>query len=211
MRAFQYKDIPRPELSIQIHQMLKLDSIDLEIGAGRGLHAVRYCEANPERPLLAIERTHNKFSALQGRKENHPLLKCLVPLQADAISVIAHFVRSNQLARIFLLYPNPNIKRKHAHLRWHNSPFMEVLHEKLKRGGTLTLATNFEWYAEEAKTQMTEQWGFELLSHQKLNQESIRPRTHFEKKYLARGEICHDLVFAKPASVCAKFESQSSL
>lgn len=168
---------------------------DLEIGAGQGLHAIRYCQAHPTRTLVAIERTHTKFARLQSRRARHPELYGLWPVQADALAVVAHFVQPAQLDRVFMLYPNPNAKPKHAHLRFHNSPFMGHLRLKMKPGAELHLATNLQWYADEAKAALTGNWGFQLLEERELHGPQVVPRTHFEKKYLVRGEHCYDLRF----------------
>jgi tRNA G46 methylase TrmB len=166
---------------------------DLEIGAGQGLHAVAYCKAHPDRTLIAIERTHGRFHALAQRHQNHPDLHNLIVVHADAVSVATRLLRPDSLARIFLLYPNPYPKTKQANQRWHNMPFMGFLLERLKAGGELTLATNIPEYAEEARTRFTEIWGLSLIG-------DVAPRegrTHFERKYLARGEACRNLTFRK--------------
>ena len=196
-REFKPTAIPRPDLPAEVARRLAQGGFDIEIGAGQGLHAVRYCQANPDRTLLAVERTHTRFARLNNRRLRHPELKGLLPLQSDAMSVIAHYVTNGQLQRVFLLYPNPNPKRKQANLRWHNSPFMGHLHAKMHTGAELHLATNFKWYAEEAKAIMTSVWGFELAMEVELHGDNVEPRTHFEKKYLARGETCYDFVFRK--------------
>lgn len=76
-------------------------------------------------------------------------------------------------------------------------PFMAVLKQRLIPGGELILATNIEHYADEAQEQMTSEWKFILTSRSLVSNQSS-PRTHFEKKYLERGERCWNLTFVKP-------------
>lgn len=193
MRAFDPRHVPRPELALALPLT---GPLDLEIGAGQGLHAIRYAQAHPERTLLAVERTRGKYEKMAGRKQAHPELRNLHVLHADAVSVVTHYLTPQSIDRVFVLYPNPNPKAKHANLRFHNSPFMALLRERLKPGGELHLATNLPWYAHEAKLKLIEQWSFELVSQRELRS-GFPPRTHFERKYLERGEVAYDFVFRR--------------
>lgn len=194
MRPFRVDKVPNPVLAESLKNELKDGFADIEIGAGQGLHAIRYGLAHPHRKLLAIERTTEKFERFRGRLLKHPGIKNVIPAHADAVSIIAHNVPNQSVERFFLLYPNPYPKQKQRNLRWHNSPFMGCLIDKLKPNGRLHLSTNLSWYAEEAKHVLTETWPMTLA----LDSRVIDPRlaqTHFERKYLARGEVCYRMVF----------------
>ena len=170
--------------------------VDLEIGAGQGLHPIQYCKSNPGRTLIAVERTRNRFKNLDSRRNGHPDLHNLIIARADAMAFVAHFVPDQALDRVFLLYPNPYPKSAQANLRWHRSPFMQFLKQKMKPMATLHLATNLQWFAAEAVCYMNRDHHFRTVVQRKLDA-SHPARTHFELKYLARGETCFDLVFEK--------------
>ncbi len=73
-------------------------------------------------------------------------------------------------------------------------PFMGFLLERLKTNARLILASNCELYVREAQQSFQENWGQEDVSLSPLGEEVRRtPRTHFEKKYLERGEACFQL------------------
>jgi tRNA G46 methylase TrmB len=196
MRAFTSLSIPRPK----IHFTMPLSAaLDLEIGAGQGLHAVRYCQANPERVLMAVEKTSGKYARLEGRRRHHPELTNLHVIHADAVAFVRHYLSDRCLDRVFLLYPNPHPKARQANLRWHNRPFLSLLLQRMKEGAELTLATNMEWYAIEAKNTLCDRWGLDLIKEDLMT--LPKARTHFEKKYLERGEACRNLVFRKPSGL----------
>ena len=198
MRNFT-QNIPKPNLEFNFAALSQnYEAMDLEIGAGKGLHAIKYCQANPDRMLLAVEKTHVRFSSLTQRKENHPHLANLVTVQADATAFVSHFLPHQSLDRVFLLYPNPYHKLKHANLRWHNRSFFAELLKKMKFGAELTVATNLEWYAQEAAQTFQKQWQLEITDLSAVDPQ-IPPRTHFEKKYLLRGETCWNLKFRRLA------------
>lgn len=194
MRAFDASNLPRHPLPDHLSEVIGGASLDLEIGAGQGLHAINYSLRHPDRRLLAVERTINRFKQLQRRFSEHGRPANLFPVHADAVSVVSHWLRDTSLERVFLLYPNPYPKAKQANLRWHNMPFMAQLLRKMKAHGRLTLATNIASYKDEAKSVMRSQWGMNLIAEELVE---ASPRTHFEKKYLERAEPCWNLVFEK--------------
>jgi tRNA (guanine-N7-)-methyltransferase len=197
MRAFKAQNVPRLQIELNIPGLLEAGPIDLEIGAGQGLHAVRYAQANPSRTLIAVERTSFKFSRMKSRATRHSGLSNLIPVHADAVSLVTHCIPPASLDRVFLLYPNPYPKAKQANLRWCNSPFMAELMRKIRPGGEIYLATNLEWYAAESRDKLVAQWGLHLAGERRVSP-AEPPRTHFEKKYLERGESCFDLQFQLP-------------
>ena len=127
---------------------------------------------------------------------NHSELTNLRVFHADAVAFVTHFLGPATLDRVFLLYPNPYAKAKHANLCWHNRPFFRQLLNAMKPGSELTMATNLEWCAAEARAAFQNTWQLQEVSFAIIAPESV-PRTHFEKKYLARGEKCWNLVFQK--------------
>jgi tRNA (guanine-N7-)-methyltransferase len=171
--------------------------IDLEIGCGVGWHPIRYATDNPNRRLIAIEHTREKFDSFQGRIEKHQLDN-LLPVHADAVRWVTHHLRPSSIDRVFLLYPNP--EPGNPAKRWLRSSFFYRLLEVLKPGGEITLATNIDSYFKEALQFAREVWNLEIASQSVLKTPAPAgiPRTHFETKYLLRGETCFDVTFRKP-------------
>lgn len=177
------RDLQRPGVAV--------GPLDLEIGCGVGWHPIAYAQANADRRLIAIEHTRAKFESFERRLQKHNLAN-LLAVHADAVRWITHAIGNESLDRVFILYPNPEPQAKNK--RWFRMPFMEELLRKLKPNGTITLATNIGEYAAEAREYAMQHWGLELVKESTPR----KPRTHFEKKYLERGEECFDLVFRKP-------------
>jgi tRNA (guanine-N7-)-methyltransferase len=192
MRKFDLSHIPRPEVRVVLP--LSFQNLDIEIGCGVGFHPIDYAKKNPERLLVAIEKTKEKFDKFLGRLKNHPQIKNVVPVHTNAVWWIAHEVKPETVDRYFILYPNPY--PKDAQKRFFQMPFMNHLVETLKPGGTITLATNEKYYFEESLKNAQEIFGLKVIE-EKIIDPSEKPRTHFEKKYLERGETCYNLVLEK--------------
>lgn len=187
MRIFKPDSIPQPRSTA----MAPSHKFDLEIGPGVGLHPLHYALANPDRTLVAIERTAEKYEKFLRRYQNHGAPKNLIPIHDDAIHWITHRVDEASLARVFALYPNPEPGNKNQRLAF--MPFVDFLHSRMDVDSELIIATNIESYAQECREHLVER-GFRLYQD---NSPSLPGRTHFEHKYLQRGETCFNLVFKK--------------
>lgn len=163
--------------------------VDLEIGCGVGLHPILYAKANPGRLLIAIERTTEKFEKFSRRLERHPEITNLVAVHADAVAWATHFAPSGALDRVFILYPNPYPKNPQA--RWIRMPFFKTLLEKTRPGGEIELRTNLSDYAGEIR-RYAPHWGISNIQETSVEQ----GETHFERKYLERGETCTRIVLS---------------
>lgn len=201
MKTFRPEKVPVPsfpgwsELSIP-----GAPPTDIEIGTGVGWHAIQYGQKHPDRRLVAIEHTTEKFEKFRRRLENHPALTNVHAVHANAVHWITHFVASESIEKIITLFPNPYPKASQSNKRWHRMPFLERLVDSLKIGGTWTLATNEDYYWREAVEVLRSHPRLQLIEMLAYSQNSPppwSPRSHFEKKYLQRGETCTQLVFRR--------------
>lgn len=172
----------------------------MEIGAGKGKHAIQFASSNKDKHLIAIERTREKFNAFQKQAALGELNN-LTFVHADAIAFCVHFIAPNSLDGVFILYPNPEPHNKNQ--RWLNMPFFEFLLSRLKVGGFIIIASNIESYMDEACQLLDEVW---QLPYTKRAIDSTSARTHFEIKYLARGELCQEIILTKPACYQTRFD-----
>lgn len=170
--------------------------LDVEIGCGVGWHPISYAQHNPQRHLIAIEHTREKFDRFKTRLKTNAFLPNLFPVHADATLWLDRNLEANSIDRVFILYPNPEPKAPNK--RWLRSPFMHRILELLRPEGELQLATNECDYFSEALTYAKGYWNLELVEMRELKKsDDLRARTHFERKYLARGETCFDVVWRK--------------
>jgi tRNA (guanine-N7-)-methyltransferase len=192
-RTFKAEKVLKPKKLEPFRVPEGFKNLDIEIGCGVGWHPIQYTKLNPDRYLVAIEHTREKFEKFRTRVEKNAQLKNLLPIHANAIAWITHSLEPESVSKIFILYPNP--ERKAANKRWIRMPFMSKLIEVLKPDGEIIIATNEPFYwGEIVKTAPA--IGLKVATERKLGLKD-KARTHFEKKYLARGETCFDLVLVK--------------
>jgi len=196
IRQFQAQRMHAP----RDFQSISSEPVCVEIGAGKGKHALLFTQTNPDSKLIAIERTREKFLAMQKQHalEGQPNLQTI---HADALPWIVHALYPMQVEQFFILYPNP--EPHNPAQRWLNMPFFEFLLSRLKTGGTITLASNIPEYIEEAQQQVQNLWKLPFVK-EVIGQDSAR--THFEIKYLERGELCQQLIISKPEGYTTRFD-----
>ena len=173
----------------------------LEIGAGKGKHALSFAVQNPDKHLIAIERTRNKFDAFSKLATLQDLPN-LDAIHADAIAWTVHALKPNSVAKIFILYPNP--EQHNPNQQWLNMPFFEFLLSRLQVGGEIILVTNIESYLDNAEHQAAKLW---CLPNTRYRVPVDSQRTHFEVKYLARQEVCWELSIRKPKWYKTRFDN----
>ena len=196
IRQFQAQRMHAP----RDFQSISQTPICVEIGAGKGKHALLFTQNHPNKKLIAVERTREKFLAMQKQHgiEGQPNLQTV---HADALPWVVHALYPEQVEEFFILYPNP--EPHNPAQRWLNMPFFEYLISRLAVGGSIILASNIPEYIAEGVTQLEQIWKlpFEL---QTIAIDSAR--THFEIKYLSRGELCQQLVITKPSGYQTRFD-----
>lgn len=196
IRQFQAQRIHAP----REFQPIAQQPICIEIGAGKGKHALLRSQQHPESQLIAIERTREKFLAMQKLHQQSAASNLQV-VHADAIAWTVHALYPAQAQQVFILYPNP--EPHNPAQRWLNMPFFEFLLSRLAVNGQITLASNIPEYIEEAVTQLKTVWKLPF-EQQVIAADSAR--THFEIKYLERGELCQQLLITKPADYRTRFD-----
>lgn len=172
------------------------DKLVIEIGAGAGYHVIQYASEHPNDFIVAIERTLVKSQKMMGRVKHHPHLNNIYPVCGDAIPWICQNCELGEVDQFIILYPNPYPKASQANKRFINMPFMEKLIESLKPSGTILIATNITDHYEEIKLVARNRWSLNIVKDQKLPNH-FKPRSHFEKKYLERGEHCYEVILQK--------------
>lgn len=196
IRQFQAQRMHAP----RDFQSISPEPVCVEVGAGKGKHALLFSKNNPDTQLIAIERTREKFLAMQKQHAVEGQTN-LQTVHADALPWIVHALYPQQVEQFFILYPNP--EPHNPAQRWVNMPFFEFLLSRLKAGGTITLASNIPAYIEEAEIQVQELWKLPFVK-EVIAADSAR--THFEIKYLERGELCQQLIISKPESYVTRFD-----
>jgi tRNA (guanine-N7-)-methyltransferase len=170
----------------------------LEIGFGMGQSLLAMAKAAPEKNFIGVEvHLPGIGKLLHGMDEMQ--IDNLRVFHNDVVDVLAHGIPDHSLDRIQIYFPDPWHKRKHNKRRLIQPAFIQSLRKKLKTGGVIHLATDWEDYARHMMKVMTPAEGFSNQAGD--NEYSLRPEfrpiTKFEKRGERLGHGVWDLLFEK--------------
>lgn len=136
-----------------------VDQVYLEIGFGNGEHLAGQAKNNPEIGFVGAEvfqnGVANLLSLITGIKTTDELPEniTLEPGRSDNIRVFDDDIRllferipNDFLDKVFILFPDPWPKKRHASRRIVNPENLAAIARILKKGGILRIATDHKVY-----------------------------------------------------------------
>lgn len=168
----------------------------LEIGFGMGEATAHIARVRPDDNFLCCEVHEPGVGALLKRIGEHDITNIRI-LQHDAVEVLEQMLPEGCLDGIHIFFPDPWHKKKHNKRRLIQSAFVAKLTARLKVGGYIHCATDWQPYAE----QMLEVLDAEPLLRNTAEgfapQPDYRPLTKFENRGLRLGHGVWDVVFRR--------------
>lgn len=172
----------------------------LEIGFGMGEATAQIAALRTQDNFLCCEVHTPGVGALLKRIDEQSLANIRI-LQHDAVQVIDHMLPLASLDGAHIFFPDPWHKTKHNKRRLIQPPLIAKLAARLKPGGYLHCATDWQPYAEQI---------LEVLSAEHLLRNTAaadaggyapkpgyRPLTKFENRGIRLGHGVWDLVFRR--------------
>lgn len=169
----------------------------VEIGFGMGASFLETIENNPDQDFIGIEVHRPGVGAFLHQVQQKNVKNVRVYCH-DAVEVLSQCISDNSLDKVCVFFPDPWPKTRHHKRRLIQLAFVELISKKLKLGGCLHLATDWENYAEHM---------LEVLNQSSLKNTSetgdyvprpeSRPLTKYEQRGERLGHVVRDLVFIK--------------
>lgn len=170
----------------------------LEIGFGAGEVIGSLAEANPAVDYLGVEVHRSGIGRLLLRAEAGALTNLRV-ICADAVDVLQDHVPDDSFDEVLVFFPDPWHKKRHQKRRLIEARFVAMVTAKLRAGGTLRLATDWQGYAEQMLAVCNADPGLQSLSLDLtyVARPDFRPPTRFERRGARLGHGVWDLAYAK--------------
>ena len=170
----------------------------LEIGFGMGETTATIAAAHPENDYLGIEVHTPGVGALLKDLGERGLSNVRI-IQHDAVEVLRDMIAPDSLAGVHVFFADPWPKKRHHKRRLIQPALVAALAKRLKPGGYLHCATDWEEYGAQQ---------LEVLSGEALLENTApetgfaprpdyRPLTKFEQRGLRLGHGVWDVVFRR--------------
>jgi tRNA (guanine-N7-)-methyltransferase len=168
----------------------------LEIGFGMGDSTASIAANQPEYDFLGIEVHTPGVGALLKRIGAAGLTNLRI-VQHDAVEVLEHMLAPASLDGVHIYFPDPWHKKRHHKRRLIQPALVARLASRLKPGGYLHLATDWQDYAEQMLRVLQDEPMLANTTADYAPRPAWRPLTKFEQRGLRLGHGVWDLVFRR--------------
>jgi len=153
--------------------------------------------AAPEVDHIAVEVFEPGLAQLLMRMEDAGLGN-LALLRGDAVALLRDGVPADSLDVVRIYFPDPWPKRKHRKRRLVQPEFVALAASRLRPGGTLHLATDWDDYATQMLAVCSAEPSLENTTADGwIARPEWRPVTKFEQRARIEGRDVHDLLFLR--------------
>lgn len=170
----------------------------MEIGFGNGEALARASEMDVARDFIGVE-VHGPgvgrlLNALAARDARNVRI-----FRHDAVEVLTHDIAPGALGEVRIWFPDPWPKKRHHKRRLIQPDFVALLASRMRVGGLLHLATDWQPYAEHmlAVLEAVPDLRNAAESGVYADQPAWRMETHFERRGRNLGHGVWDLLYRK--------------
>lgn len=193
-----------PKFGVSYQQtLLDLDAVFgrsgekyLEIGFGMGETTAHIAATHRDRDYVAIEVHTPGVGALLKTIDAQAIRNIRI-VQHDAVEVLCNMIAAETFNGAHIFFPDPWPKKRHHKRRLIQAPFVSLLASKLKPGGYLHIATDWEEYAQQILTALSLEPALKNTAADYAARPDYRPLTKFEARGLRLGHGVWDIVFRK--------------
>ena len=171
----------------------------LEIGFGMGETSATIAKANPQNDYLGIEVHTPGVGSLCKLVAEESISNQRI-VQHDAVEVLRDMIVPGALSGVHIFFPDPWPKARHHKRRLIQPPLVALLASRLKPGGYIHCATDWENYAEQMLAVLSAE---PLLENTASTSDGYalrpdyRPLTKFEQRGLRLGHGVWDVIFRR--------------
>ncbi|WP_395377164.1 tRNA (guanosine(46)-N7)-methyltransferase TrmB [Marinicella sp. W31] len=170
----------------------------LDIGFGNGESTAFAAAQHPDVNLLGIEVHLPGIGHLLIRMHEQDLNNVRI-MRDDAVDVLQTQITDASLDAVHVYFPDPWHKKRHHKRRLLNADFISLVISKLKSGGRLHIATDWEEYALEVQALLIQFADLEntVSDNGFADRPAWRPETKFERRGQRLQHNSYDLILVK--------------
>ena len=170
----------------------------VEIGFGMGHSLLTMAQARPEYNFLGIEVHQAGIGSLVADLHDQEVTNVRIA-SFDAVEVFKTYLPDTPLAGVQIFFPDPWPKKRHQKRRLVQAEFIKHIVKKIKIGGFIHCATDWQDYAEYMHTILSAE---PALQNQQVDggfapRPDSRPLTKFEQRGQRLGHGVWDLIFIR--------------
>jgi tRNA (guanine-N7-)-methyltransferase len=183
----------------------------LEIGFGNGDVLLALAAGQPHRDFLGIEVHDPGVGRVLAQAVRAGLTNLRV-MRHDAVEVLEQQIPHESLDEVLIFFPDPWPKKRHHKRRLLQPAFVETLAARLRPGGVLRVATDWEPYAQQILEVLGACARLENCAPDSgfAPRPPLRPLTRFERRGERLGHSVWDLEFRCRAGEALRARGEGS-
>ena len=168
----------------------------LEIGFGLGRFFVAHAQKFTKKNFIGLE-IRTAFVELVNAQIKKLGLKNALAIHANANFSLINLFGKNSISEVYILFPDPWVKRKHLKRRLVQADLIKDLYKVCRRGAKIQIKTDEEFMHTDIKNKFatTKARGKKLFK--KTRKSKLPHVTTREKKYIKRGKKIWQLTYQK--------------
>ena len=168
----------------------------LEIGFGNGLSLAEMAENHPQTNFFGVEVHTPGVGSCLVQVKKRGLTNVRLSMD-DAVEVVKQQIADASLERIQIFFPDPWHKKRHHKRRLIQPEFVKALLLKLKPGGHLHVATDWQNYAEHILEVLSAEPALDNTAKDYADKPDYRPQTKYETRGERLGHGVWDIIFSR--------------
>ena len=170
----------------------------VEIGFGNGSALVSMAADNPQCNFLGVEVYRPGIGSALLKLKQYGITNVRV-IMDDAVPVMEEWVDKECISKILIFFPDPWPKKRHNKRRLLQAPFLNTAVERLKLGGHIHVATDWEDYALSILDLFQREPRLRNLDegNRFVPRPDYRPQTKYEQRGLGHGHTVWDVMFER--------------
>ncbi|HJL20266.1 MAG TPA: tRNA (guanosine(46)-N7)-methyltransferase TrmB [Sandaracinaceae bacterium LLY-WYZ-13_1] len=150
-----------PEGEVDLDALIEGDGpLELDVGFGRGRSLLERAEAHPEARVVGVELKAKWATKVAERVEGRGLTNARA-LRADVRELLARSGPDGCLRRVYVHFPDPWWKKRHAKRRVVTDAFLDLLARLMAPGGELLVQTDVDDRADDYESVLDAHPAFE--------------------------------------------------
>jgi tRNA (guanine-N7-)-methyltransferase len=117
----------------------------IEYCSGNGLWVIEKAKAHPEINWIAVEKRFDRVRKIWSKRSNENIPNLLV-VCGDALTFTQFYLKESSVDQIYINFPDPWPKEKHAKNRLIQEPFVSEMARVLKEKGKAVVVTDDVMY-----------------------------------------------------------------
>lgn len=166
----------------------------IEYCSGNGAWIIEKAQKNPGCNWIAVEQKFERVRKIWTKARNREMTNLLI-ICGEALTFTRHYLLDSCIEGIYVNFPDPWPKEKHAKNRLIQSGFVKELARVVKKEGTATLVTDDVTYCQQMISSFFPLWNSLIQEPYYSNEWSEYGESYFDALWRKKGRNIHYLHF----------------